>query len=171
MALVTCQECGKDVSSEAAACPHCGYSRKPQVKKKKRFRWSVILITVILALLAVMMLGKIGEHAPAEMTESEKKANAKFAIEANKRFEECRAWLKKDQLSGLIYDLEWKRAMPKVVVGSTFYSIPIDEKQGLADRVNCFLNAGKGSYIDFDILDWQTGKRVAQYSLGRLKMD
>lgn len=24
MALLSCRECGKDVSSEAAACPHCG---------------------------------------------------------------------------------------------------------------------------------------------------
>ena len=109
--------------------------------------------------------------SPAEVLESEKKANAKLAIEANKRFEECREKLKKAQQLEVLYDLEWKRAMPKVVVGPTFYSIPIDAKQGFADTVNCFLMTGKSNYIDFDLLDWQTGKLVARYSLGRLKMD
>ena len=105
------------------------------------------------------------------MPESEKKANAKPKIEANKRFEGCREKLKKAQQLEALYDLEWKRAMPKVVVGPTFYSIPIDAKQGLADTVNCFLMAGKSNYIDFDVLDWQTGKRVAEYSRGKPKMD
>jgi hypothetical protein len=109
--------------------------------------------------------------SPAEVPESEKKANAKLVIEANKRFEECHEKLKKAQQLEALSDLEWKRAMPKVVVGPTFYSIPIDAKQGFADTVNCFLMTGKSNYIDFDLLDWQTGKRVARYSLGRLKMD
>jgi uncharacterized paraquat-inducible protein A len=30
MALTTCKECGGQVSSEAAACPHCGYQLKQQ---------------------------------------------------------------------------------------------------------------------------------------------
>jgi hypothetical protein len=31
--------------------------------------------------------------------------------------------------------------------------------------------AGKPNYIDFDLLDWRTGKRAARYTLGTLKMD
>ncbi len=27
MALVTCKECGKEISSEAKVCPHCGVRR------------------------------------------------------------------------------------------------------------------------------------------------
>lgn len=28
MALITCNECGREVSSSAPACPHCGKVRK-----------------------------------------------------------------------------------------------------------------------------------------------
>ena len=27
MALINCKECGKDVSTEATSCPHCGYKQ------------------------------------------------------------------------------------------------------------------------------------------------
>jgi hypothetical protein len=30
MALIRCTECGRDVSSKAAACPHCGHPISPQ---------------------------------------------------------------------------------------------------------------------------------------------
>ncbi len=30
MALIKCPECGKDVSTSAETCPHCGYSLKKQ---------------------------------------------------------------------------------------------------------------------------------------------
>ena len=109
--------------------------------------------------------------SPAGVPASEKKANAKLTVEANQRFEECREKLKKAQQLEVLYNLELKRAMPKVVVGPTFYSIPIDAKQGFADTVNCFLMTGEPNYIDFDLSDWQSGKRVARYTRGRLKMD
>ena len=32
MALIDCKECGKEISSEAPACPHCG---KPQKTSNK----------------------------------------------------------------------------------------------------------------------------------------
>jgi DNA-directed RNA polymerase subunit RPC12/RpoP len=37
MALIKCAECGKQVSSEAVACPHCGITReKQEVLKEKK---------------------------------------------------------------------------------------------------------------------------------------
>jgi hypothetical protein len=174
MALKKCKECGNDVSTEAASCPKCGAVIK---KKTGCFGYigAAFLIFITLVAIGSLINGvsntKSPSPSPTEVPDSEKKTNAKLAVETNKRFEECREKLKKAQQLEALYDLEWKRAMPKVVVGPTFYSIPIDAKQGLADTVNCFLMTGKSNYIDFDLLDWQTGKRVAQYSLGRLKMD
>lgn len=43
MALIKCVECGKEMSTQAAACPHCG------MKMPKRSVWP----TVILSILAV----------------------------------------------------------------------------------------------------------------------
>jgi hypothetical protein len=87
----------------------------------------------------------------------------------DKRFEQCRAKLKKAQKIDLLYDLKID-PLPRVVVGPTFYSIPLDAKQGFADTVNCFLMTGKDEYISFDLLDYQTGRVVAHYSAGQLSV-
>ncbi len=34
MALIKCQECGKEISDTAEACPHCGFSSRSENKKK-----------------------------------------------------------------------------------------------------------------------------------------
>lgn len=41
MALITCQECGREMSSDAAACPACGKPNKPAVDKSKDGRQSI----------------------------------------------------------------------------------------------------------------------------------
>jgi hypothetical protein len=130
-----------------------------------------ITIGAISSLITSVSKTKSNSPSPAEEPQPQKKANDKLAIEAEKRFEDCREKLKKAQQLEVLYNLEWNRAIPKVVVGPTFYFIAIDAKEGFADTVNCFLMVGESKYLNFDLLDWQTGKRVARYSAGRLKMD
>jgi hypothetical protein len=183
MSLINCPECNREVSSQAVNCPQCGYpidapsqfaATAPKQPKKKMgclgYIGSGLLIFITLAAIGSLIKSPSTKSA-SSVTESDKKANAKLDAQAEKRFEDCRTKLKKAQQLEALYDLEWKRAMPKVVVGPTFYTIPIDAKQGLADTINCFLMTGKSEYIDFDLLDWQTGKRVTRYSIVRLKMD
>jgi hypothetical protein len=58
MAIVRCQECWKDISSEARSCPHCGYS-KSRIRKPL-----LITLGVIGAGFALMMafgLSRSGE--------------------------------------------------------------------------------------------------------------
>ena len=40
MALITCPECGREISDQAAACPHCGYPIGSPQKKS----YSVVLV-------------------------------------------------------------------------------------------------------------------------------
>jgi len=91
--------------------------------------------------------------------------------DAEKRFEDCRAKLKKD--TGMLSDLDWKKGLPpRVVVGKTFFKVDFKTKQGFADTVNCFLLGGSDAkFINFDLLDWRDEKVVASYSNGRLKMN
>lgn len=90
----------------------------------------------------------------------------------DKQFEACKAKLIQAQNLDLLYDMEWNPPKePKVVVGPTFFTIPIDAKEGFVETVNCFLMAGEsGKYVNFDVLDWRTGKSVGRYSFGKLKM-
>jgi DNA-directed RNA polymerase subunit RPC12/RpoP len=47
MALMACHECGKQVSSEAKACPSCG--AKPTINpsdRDTRIKWALVILTV-----------------------------------------------------------------------------------------------------------------------------
>lgn len=89
------------------------------------------------------------------------------------RFEACKAKLKKANEVDLLYAFDWKPpAAPYVVVGPTFFKIPIDAKQGFGETLNCFLMAGEtGKCVQFPLLHWQTGKQVARFHNCKLKMD
>ena len=66
MALVTCHECGKSVSTEAKKCPACGATVKQPKKPTSKLLWS---------LLAVLVVGTV-------VANSGKKAEADAAVKA-----------------------------------------------------------------------------------------
>ena len=55
MALINCKECGKEISTEAKSCPHCGYKPKKSV-------WPVIvawIVAIIMAPVAALLLNNL----------------------------------------------------------------------------------------------------------------
>lgn len=52
MAMTTCRECGKEVSTEAKTCPHCGAGRPA----RRSHRWPAIVALVFLVGLVAVML-------------------------------------------------------------------------------------------------------------------
>lgn len=62
MALVNCRECGKQISDQAAACPHCG---APLTNRPQPTATPVIIIAPksrSAAVLFAMLLGGLGIH-------------------------------------------------------------------------------------------------------------
>ena len=51
MACITCPECGKEVSSEAKVCVHCGYPLKE--KKKPIISRKIVTVVCVIALILV----------------------------------------------------------------------------------------------------------------------
>lgn len=51
MALIKCSECGKEISSDAKSCPHCG-KPLPRPKGKPFYKsvrfWIVVIIVIII---------------------------------------------------------------------------------------------------------------------------
>lgn len=85
--------------------------------------------------------------------------------------EACRKKLIGAQQLGVLTDLDWQpKRYPKVVVGTTFFSLPFETKQAFAETVNCFLLAGRKEYINFDLLDQMNHRIVGRWENGRLKM-
>ena len=54
MAMTTCKECGKQVSTEAKACPHCG-AAAPAKKKAKGGIGKWLLIVFAIGLVAMIL--------------------------------------------------------------------------------------------------------------------
>ena len=55
MALIKCRECGKEISTNASSCPHCGYVYKKETSTKK-----IVIVTLItLAVLFILGLSSI----------------------------------------------------------------------------------------------------------------
>ena len=63
MALVNCSECNKEISDKARSCPHCGVARKQKRKATK------VLAGVVVALLAIGIIGQCAED-PKEQSEA-----------------------------------------------------------------------------------------------------
>ena len=78
MALIQCSECGKEISDQIAACPHCGYP----VQKQTYSVWAAptwpvkLCLFVGLVLLAIQAVSEILKHVEGLVTAS---ANGKEA--------------------------------------------------------------------------------------------
>ena len=71
MALITCPECGKEMSDQADACPHCGFAVRRQVVeatvrryKRHHLAWMLLFLTG-----SVLTIRGISNHfEPVEMS-------------------------------------------------------------------------------------------------------
>lgn len=64
MALVKCPECGKEISSDAKACPNCGHPlTTPKKKMSKAAKIILIIVAVLIAAPTLTFVGCIGTAA------------------------------------------------------------------------------------------------------------
>ena len=66
MALVTCMDCQKQVSTMAASCPHCGAPKNKQRTPMVRPVFAVALLILLGAIAGMVLLGKNGRTALAQ---------------------------------------------------------------------------------------------------------
>lgn len=65
MALITCDECRKEISEEAATCPHCGaptkYGKKQSKKERRNKRGNIqgagCLLIILAFILGITVVG------------------------------------------------------------------------------------------------------------------
>lgn len=102
---------------------------------------------------------------PASPSPEQKSADAK-------RFAACRLKLEVARRSSVLVGLSIDGAVPRIVVGRAFEGLPLTSKQDFADAVNCFLMAGDDKHLmNFELLDYRTGKPVAEYRWGKVTVD
>ncbi len=70
MALVKCEECGKEISSNVKVCPHCGY------KRKKGIWFYIIIVFVIIVVLAILGSNNDKSKVKANSTSQDKSSSS-----------------------------------------------------------------------------------------------
>lgn len=87
MALVKCHECGKDISTEALACPNCGAPTDPSKKQtlSAKEAGSPILGLIVLILIVGIVISTCSSDDGAKKGAS--KAEAQCAKD------DCSAWV------------------------------------------------------------------------------
>jgi len=100
-------------------------------------------------------------------------SSEKQAANENARlfYEICKGKLKQAKELDVLSDLKAKGSSIKVTVGPAFFTVPMDTQQEFARTVNCFLVKGAGTGVSFDLLHWETGRRVASWNGDRLDVD
>ena len=69
MALVKCEECGKEISSNVKVCPHCGY-------KRKRGIWFYIMIFLIAIIILAVLGGNNDDSKLGTNSTSQEKSSS-----------------------------------------------------------------------------------------------
>jgi hypothetical protein len=138
------------------------------IKPKKSGRLGFWLI----AIFGLILLGSLLEYKDKPPPAQKISAQIESEAEATKApHDTCNAKLQRAKELGMLYDVGIREAGIQVLVGPTYFTVLIDEKKEFAEVVNCVLLKGAGGGIAFDLVHWQTGKRVARWNGYQLDVD
>ena len=138
------------------------------IKPKKSGRLGFWLI----AIFGLILLGSLLEYKDKPPPAQKTSAQIESEAEATKApHDACNAKLQKAKELDMLSDVGVRGASIQVLVGPTYFTVSIDEKKEFAEVVNCVLLKGAGGGIAFDLVHWQTGKRVASWNGYRLDVD
>ena len=164
MAMIKCKECGKEVSSKAEKCPHCGV-----VVKKAATQYGAGTV-LLLGIVGVVLFGLFSEPnsttTPAKpaFTVPDKSAEAQAGRE---KFIKAMA----DQ--EIFIRITIPGSLPRLFVGPGFYRINAEDKKFSAGIVLAYYHV-KNPKIDTVLFyDPMTDKSIGLYSptLGGLNLD
>lgn len=153
MALVQCPECGKDVSSEAVGCPHCGYALVRPKKNGKAGCGFWILLGVIGIFFGLFILYSIGNNM-----QSERATKMRAACDPVKADVFVRHMLED---VGALYKIEERGGFPRIYVKDIWYRLSIDVKTSHDAILQCHFTRGIGDPILGVYRDYRSGKEVA----------
>lgn len=135
-------------------------------KKSGRLKWLLLVLFGLLILATILDDKNRPTSNPKTAVQKEAEAKA-----AQTQYDTCNVKLAKAKELNMLYDIGGKAASIQVFVGPTYFTVPIDAKKGFTEVVNCVLVKGSGGGVPFDLIHWQTGKRVAHWNGYRLDVD
>ena len=138
---------------------------RKQVKEKVRLEGRVRLVRPLLVVFGLVFVVSVFvvQQSPEKQAPDENDAKLHYDI--------CKGKLEQARELDVLSDLNAKESRIKVTVGPAFFTVPIDTQQEFARTVNCFFVKGAGRGVSFDLIHWQTGKKVASWNGDRLDVD
>ncbi len=195
MALLTCPDCGNEISDAATACPRCGRPTGRAVNVVTNHvvttrpatswvTWGCLGCLGVSCLLAgvVFLAGVVGKSASSVNDSIIGKTGGAVASSAllNKiaaltpKDDAARDKLIQEQLNrGTIGDIEYRQGGATMMVGAPFYALDLKDKGALAAAVwiSGVRQSKSPAFYGLTLKDRKNGKDVGGYSeLGGLEM-
>jgi len=167
MAMISCPECKSEISSEAEACPKCGYSLKKRSEKKASSGCAVGCLAFIIIFIIIMVIASLSDSGsdssrPSSSSSSSDDLNARvrftgteFVIVNNDSFDWTNVKLEvnsKTFSSGYILRTSLMEAGQTYTVGAMQFAKSDGEKfnpfthKALNFSIWCDTPKGKGFY-------------------------
>lgn len=159
MALITCKECGGQVSSKAAACPKCG--AKPPAKTSL----GTALFAGLIGLTAlVMIVGSFGEKGPT-IPATKPGAAAPTITPEDRGMQSARLkFIKKMMNEGLVKKIETPGTIPRVWVTPRFQAQDYDFKESTSRAILAYYYVEDQRNDMITLWDTKSGKKIGSYS-------
>jgi hypothetical protein len=129
----------------------------PKKPRRLRLVWPLLVVCGLVFVVSVFV------ESPEKQAADTKAAKQQYDI--------CKGKLEQAKELDVLSDLNAKGSSIKVTVGPAFFTVPIDTQQEFARTVNCFFVKGADRGVSFDLIHWQTGKKVASWNGDRLELD
>ena len=134
--------------------------------KSGRLKWFLLILFGLMILATILDVKDKPTSRPKTAAQQETEAKA-----AQAHYDACNDKFQKAKELDMLHDISEKATGIQVLVGPTYFDVPIETQKGFVEAVNCVLIKGSGSGVPFDLIHWQTGKRVAQWNGSRLDVD
>ena len=138
---------------------------RKQVEEKARLEGRLRLVRPLLVVFGLVFVVSLIVVRQSHEGQAPDEKDAKL------HYDICKGKLVQAKELDVLSDLNAKGSSIKVTVGPAFFTVPIDTQQEFARTVNCFFVKGAGRGVSFDLIHWQTGKKVASWNGDRLDVD
>ena len=152
MALQPCGECGKQVSSQAKSCPHCG-ANIPRTSAL-----TGCLAILLFFVIVVMFIGVIERNQPPSSPSSAPCQNISEAT-ASQLIDDAKN-------AGMIYSHRLNTVNPSLLsvqVTNVWMQLSFDAKHGIDAALLCSLIKDRSRY-HIDYYDFRSGRHIAKSS-------
>ena len=181
MALQKCPECGREISTKAGACPHCGnpgagVAGSGQPAKPKKRRWLIKGLLIFVGFLFLMSaIGNCSKYQEKARTvkdgSSATQAKQQSAAEVAKQ-PERKKYIEELIEKGVFQKVEATGSLPHLWVEPTFYALDFETKQTFVSVVYAYYVTMDDQYTLVKLNDGRSGKEIGKYApvYGGLKL-